>query len=220
MTDARVDEAILVVDDNPINRKLLRATLEAEGYTTCEACDGIEALAVLKDRPVAAVISDILMPRMDGLRLCAEVRKGEKFRSLPFVIYTCTYSGPGDESLGARVGADAYLRKPAPASAIIAALRDACAKVRSRPAAVIADESAVMKEYSEALIHKLEERQSELGRIAAQQECLARLSQAALEECGRRRTDPRCGPARREHPERGVLRLLGDPARGARLACA
>src|SRR5206468_3345909 len=54
---------ILIVEDNPTNRKLLRVTLEAEGHNTLEALDGVEALAVLDRQPVDAVISDILMPR-------------------------------------------------------------------------------------------------------------------------------------------------------------
>ena len=56
---------ILIVDDHAINRKLLlRALLEAEGYSLFEAADGVEALEILGRQPVSAVIADILMPRM------------------------------------------------------------------------------------------------------------------------------------------------------------
>jgi len=61
---------ILLVDDNSTSRKLLRVTLADEGLTTVEAGDGIEALTALDREPVDAIISDILMPRMDGYRLC------------------------------------------------------------------------------------------------------------------------------------------------------
>ncbi len=54
---------ILIVDDYATNRKLLGAQLEAEGHTTLEAADGVEALAVLEHAPVDAIIADILMPR-------------------------------------------------------------------------------------------------------------------------------------------------------------
>ncbi len=57
---------ILIVDDNATNRKLLRVTLEAGGYSSVEASDGVEALALLEHEPVDVVVSDILMPRMDG----------------------------------------------------------------------------------------------------------------------------------------------------------
>ena len=69
---------ILLVDDNAINRKLLRALLEAEGHHTLEATDGVEALAVLAHEAVDAVISDGLMPNMDGFRLCLAIRADER----------------------------------------------------------------------------------------------------------------------------------------------
>src|SRR6185437_14450015 len=66
---------ILIVDDNPTNLKLLRAQLEGEGHAIIQAADGIEALGMLAREKVDAIISDILMPRMDGYRLCNEIRK-------------------------------------------------------------------------------------------------------------------------------------------------
>ena len=60
---------ILIVDDNMVNLKLIRAQLEAEGHVVTQALDGVEALEWLDGHPVDAVISDILMPRMDGYRL-------------------------------------------------------------------------------------------------------------------------------------------------------
>ena len=57
---------LLIVDDHPTNLRLLRAQLESEGHAVFEAHDGVDALAMLERQPVDAVISDILMPRMDG----------------------------------------------------------------------------------------------------------------------------------------------------------
>jgi len=92
---------LLIVDDVAINRKLLRAVLEAEGYDILEAGDGKEALASMERQPVDGIISDILMPNMDGYRLCYETRKDERRRDLPFIFYTATYTSPGDEKLAA-----------------------------------------------------------------------------------------------------------------------
>ena len=61
---------LLIVDDHDLNLKLLRAQLEGEGHAVLEASDGVEALEVLDRETVDGVISDILMPRMDGYRLC------------------------------------------------------------------------------------------------------------------------------------------------------
>src|SRR5687768_9713582 len=97
---------VLVVDDIASNLKLLRVTLEAEGITVGEATDGIAALAILRGEKFDAVISDILMPRMDGYRLCREIRLDPKLHQLPFIAYTSTYLSSGDEQLALRSGAD------------------------------------------------------------------------------------------------------------------
>jgi CheY-like chemotaxis protein len=76
---------VLIVDDNPTNRQRLRSTLEAEGHRTIEAGDGLEALEKLRSSDVDAVISDVLMPRMDGYRFSYEVRRSEELRDIPIV---------------------------------------------------------------------------------------------------------------------------------------
>src|SRR5262245_31991943 len=106
---------LLIVDDHATNLKLLRAQLEAEGHSVVEAGNGIEALSLLDHGGVDAVISDILMPGMDGFRLCLEIRKTEKLAALPFILYTNTYNSPEDRQLAQVVGADRYVVKPAPA---------------------------------------------------------------------------------------------------------
>jgi CheY-like chemotaxis protein/ribosomal protein S20 len=155
---------LLIVDDIATNRKLLRVTLEAEGYNTLEAADGVEALQILARETVDAVISDILMPNMDGFRLCHEIRKSERLHALPFIIYTSTYTSPDDMKLAQTIGADKYLTKPAPTVAMVAALREVMDKKAARPApsAPAAEETYVLQQYSETLVHKLEEKNTEL----------------------------------------------------------
>ena len=82
---------VLVVDDIETNRKLLRVNLEAEGIETVEAANGVEALAALEHGKADAIISDILMPQMDGYLLCQEVRKNESLRDTPFIFYEHLY---------------------------------------------------------------------------------------------------------------------------------
>ena len=156
---------ILIVDDIAINRKLLRVTLEAEGHTTLEAADGVEALQILDRETVDAVISDILMPNMDGFRLCHALRKSERLRAIPFIIYTATYTSPDDMKLAETVGADKYLTKPAPTADILNALREVMDKQAARPvpAAPPVEETYVLQQYSQALVNKLEEKNAELA---------------------------------------------------------
>jgi PAS domain S-box-containing protein/diguanylate cyclase (GGDEF)-like protein len=156
-------QRLLIVDDNPTNLRLLRAQLEAEGLDVVEAANGVEALDVLAQTTVQGVISDILMPRMDGYRLCLAVRRDPRFGALPFVLYTSTYNSPADRDLATSAGADAYVAKPAPVGVLLSALAAARGRQRT-PAAPGAElESPVLKQYSETLIRKLEEKSEQLG---------------------------------------------------------
>lgn len=148
---------ILIVDDNPMNLKLLCAILEGEGHEVLQASDGVEALVILEDRLADVVITDILMPNMDGFRLCQEIRKSERLRFIPVVIYTATYTSIDDEKLAIELGADRYIKKPAP----LPLIRDTLLQVvrgrnASRRDAV--DEQTAMRGYSEAIVRKLEQK--------------------------------------------------------------
>ncbi|HEY7218239.1 MAG TPA: GAF domain-containing protein, partial [Candidatus Binatia bacterium] len=155
---------ILVVDDNPLNRKYLRIILAQEGHAVVESEDGLAALERLKRDKIDAVISDLLMPRMDGYRLCGEIRKNPAWNSLPFIAYSATYTSPADEKVALDFGADRFLRKPAIPEVIVKALHEAMeTTVDQRRPARAPDELLAMKEYSEVLVRKLEETNSELS---------------------------------------------------------
>jgi PAS domain S-box-containing protein len=159
---------ILIVDDQPTDLKLLRAQLEAEGHVVVEAHDGVDALALLERQRVDAVISDILMPRMDGYRLCHEIRKHTRLRDLPVIIYTATYTSPGDEKLALDVGADKYLKKPASFETLVAALHEVTVMPHAAPQPKALQEGEVLKEYSERLVSKLEEKNIALEQANAE----------------------------------------------------
>jgi PAS domain S-box-containing protein len=155
---------ILIVDDSPSNRKLLRAILEAENLTVFEAADGVEALAVMEREKIVAVISDILMPRMDGYRLCLELRSSDKFAATPFIFYTSTYTSPSDEKTAIEMGADDFLKKPSPVAEIIQALHNAVESAPRRQSKTGGPppELDLMKEYNARLVAKLEKKNEEL----------------------------------------------------------
>ena len=155
---------ILIVDDNPLNRKLLRATLEAEQYTVIEAPDGLEALQTLNEARVDAIISDILMPKMDGYRLCSSVRGSASHATLPFIFLTATYTSPGDEKLAYELGADKYMRKGGGLKDTLMALHEVTSDPRYREPRDVrcAAEMDVIKEYNEALVEKLEKKNFDL----------------------------------------------------------
>ena len=153
---------ILIVDDDPINLKLLRAQLEGEGHAVFDAHDGVDALALLERQRVDAVISDILMPRMDGYSLCHEIRKHARLHDLPIIIYTSTYTSPGDQKLALDMGADKYLTKPVSVETLVAALHEVGAQPHAAPRPDALREVEVLKEYNERLVSKLKEKNTEL----------------------------------------------------------
>jgi CheY-like chemotaxis protein len=115
---------ILIVDDSAMNRKLLRVTLETEQYTTVEAEDGIEALAALQREPIDLVISDVLMPNMDGYTLCSEVCRRTEFGGIPFILYSFTDLTPAAEKFGQKLGAHRFIKKHGSANAILNAIKE------------------------------------------------------------------------------------------------
>ena len=153
---------LLIVDDDPTSLKLLRAQLEAEGHAVFDAYDGVDALAVLECQRMDAVISDVLMPRMDGYRLCNEIRKHARLHDLPIILYTSTYTSPGDEKLALHAGADKYMTKPASVETLVAALHEVITQPRIAPRAEALGEVAVLKEYNEKLVSKLKKKNAEL----------------------------------------------------------
>ncbi len=164
---------VLILDDIATSRKLLRAQLEREGLAVVEAADGVEGLAKLKAGKIDAAISDVLMRGMDGYRFCHEVRQNEEFRNLPIIMYTATYTSRSDEKLCRDLGADKYLRKPASSKQLLDALHEVTAKKQHTASKVQLAETDVLKEYSERLAAKLEEKNNQL---AERNETLAKLN--------------------------------------------
>jgi CheY-like chemotaxis protein len=184
---------ILIADDHTTNRKLLRAQLEGEGHTVLEAGDGVEALAILNREQVEAIISDILMPNLDGFGLCQAVRKDERFSALPFIFYTSTYTSAADMQLARNVGANRYLTKPAPVPALIAALRDASFQgtLPVPPA-----EAIVLQQHNVALLRKLEEKST----ILEQTEKKLERAHERIAELSKANGELRTAPARVKPP--------------------
>ncbi|MBZ0249737.1 MAG: response regulator, partial [Burkholderiales bacterium] len=113
---------VLIVDDNEDNRYLLRAVLEGAGYACEAAANGLQALDLARAAPPAAVISDLLMPVMDGYTMLRHWKADGRLAAVPFMVYTATYTDPKDERLARDLGADAFLVKPAEPDELLSAL--------------------------------------------------------------------------------------------------
>lgn len=170
---------LLVVDDVDENLVYLTTLLEAHGFEVKSARNGAEALALARAETPAVVVSDLLMPVMDGYRLLGHWKSDARLKRIPFIVYTATYVDPADERLAEDLGADAFIRKPAEPQAFIADLRKALAQVGERvPAGVNqgSSEESPLQQYSEALIRKLEHKTLQLQELnrALRQEVMER----------------------------------------------
>ncbi len=157
---------ILLVDDNEDNLYYLSALCTAQGWSVETAHHGAEALHKARNRRPDLVISDLLMPVMDGYTLLRHWRNDETLAQTHFVVYTATYTDAEDERLALSLGADAFILKPAEPDAFLARIREILtspdpsrtSQVRERPT----DEGSLLAVYNEALIRKLEAKTLEL----------------------------------------------------------
>jgi CheY-like chemotaxis protein len=104
-------QPILVVDDNPINLKLMRIVLSAEGYAVTTASDGDEALALLAGFRPLLIVMDIQMPGLDGLTLTRRLKADPGTRDI-IIVATTAYAMKGDQDRAFAAGCDGYLTKP------------------------------------------------------------------------------------------------------------
>jgi len=157
---------IIAVDDKEEERYLLETLLKGSGYEVVTAVNGAEALEKLRAEGFDMIISDVLMPVMDGYRLCRECKKDEKLKNIPFVFYTATYKDERDEELSSKLGAERFIRKPIEPDEfikiILGVIRDIeeGRAVPKKPDVEVGEE--VFRLYSERLVKKLEKKMLDL----------------------------------------------------------
>lgn len=106
-----LNPVILCVDDEPGNLRLLERTLGPSGYLVIKASDGQEALDIIGSRKVDLLLTDVLMPRVDGFETCRRIKEDERYRHIPVVMITALGS-KADRIHGIEVGVDEFLAKP------------------------------------------------------------------------------------------------------------
>ena len=157
---------VLIVDDEPESRTRLRTLLQAHGHAVSEATNGLDALEQARQHPPDLVISDILMPQMDGFALCRASRVDPALARTPFVFYTGTYASAKDVAHARRLGATRFLVKSMAAEEVIRSITEAL----RQPAESLVPgaepepgETESWRLYDESLINKLEHRNLELS---------------------------------------------------------
>ena len=115
---------ILIAEDNKESRYLLEKLLQGYGHEVMATTNGVEALEQALAQPPDIIISDIMMPKMDGFRLCHECKQNKQLKNIPFAFYTATFTSDEDEKFALSLGARAFIRKPTEPEALIQMLRD------------------------------------------------------------------------------------------------
>jgi len=164
---------ILIVDDNEPNLYQLQVLLSGNRYQVVSAANGAEALAKARQNPPGLVVSDILMPVMDGFALCREWKKDERLRQIPFVFYTATYTDERDREFALSLGAEQFLVKPVEPEIFMQKIKEVIQRVQRPPAAPTRvpieapqeEEAGYLKQYNEVLIRKLEAKMEQLEQV-------------------------------------------------------
>jgi CheY-like chemotaxis protein len=107
-----MNEPILVVEDVPNILELLDVTLRFKGYPVITASNGEEALKIVLQQPPALVITDIMMPRMDGYTLAFNLRRNPETSHIPIIFLSATYVTPEDKDFAMSLGAVRFMEKP------------------------------------------------------------------------------------------------------------
>ncbi len=157
---------VLIVDDKEENLYLLETLLKSMGYEVVSASNGAEALEKLHTEDFDLIISDVLMPEMDGFQLCKNVKMDNKLKDIPVIFLTASYLDEKDEQFALKLGVDKFIRKPFEPDEFIknvqCVIRDAVEGRKKETKPVLEEEKEIFKMYSERVVSKLEETTLEL----------------------------------------------------------
>jgi len=171
---------ILIADDLPANLYLLESILKGNGFDVTSVKNGVEALEAAVKNPPDLIISDIMMPVMDGFELCRRLKADELLKHIPVVFFTSTYTESRDEQFAMNLGAERFVVKPQKPEELVRIIREILDKspdgVPVAKAQPLGDEKEILREYNEVLFHKLEQKVLELEEeIAGRKRAEARL---------------------------------------------
>lgn len=168
---------VLIVDDNSANIDYLKTLFLGYGWDVISAANGQEALAQARLDPPDMVVSDILMPVMDGYTLCRHWKSDDRLKMIPFVFYTATYTEARDEALALRLGAERFLVKPLEPEILMNQLKEVLGQssvAGTTAAPSLGEDDEFFRRHEEILFEKLAKKMADLD--------LANQKRTALEE--------------------------------------
>lgn len=157
---------ILIVDDSPVGRNLLCRILERQGCEVLEASDGMEGIETARLHGPDLIISDALMPNMDGFNFLRTLKKDQELQKIPFVFYSAVYTDQKDEELALSLGACAFITKPKEPEEFWAEISSILEREKQRERTFIPvpidTEEDYLKQYSDVVTAKIEKKLREL----------------------------------------------------------
>jgi len=183
---------LLVVEDVPNILQLLEVTLKFKGYPVITATNGQEALEQIQRERPALVITDILMPRLDGFTLVHRLRSNPKTRDIPIIFLSATYVTPEDKTFAMQLGATRFLEKPVDTEEFLLTVAEVLT-MGPAPAPAPMGEREFYKGYRERLETKLRHKNSQISRTERLLESLPEVQKpvfgALLEEARQHRNE-------------------------------
>ncbi|OQX11643.1 MAG: hypothetical protein BWK76_18870 [Desulfobulbaceae bacterium A2] len=176
---------VLVVDDNADDRTLLRCIVERNGHHPIEAGNGDQALELAMAQRPDLIISDVLMPIMDGFHLLRKIREDESLWVIPFIFYSATYTEAQDLQLADSAGADGFIVKPMDPTLFWQEVERILASRRERhipSQAKALPEQDYLAEYGRIVAEKLEKKVHELEQALAEKELVTKQLREAQED--------------------------------------
>lgn len=154
---------LLIVEDIPGIRELLELTLRFKDYEVMTAQNGQEALEMIQGRRPALIVTDILMPRMDGFGLIYQLRRNRETRDIPVVFLSATYLSPEDKDFATTLGAARFIEKPINMDQFLAAIAELLSQTPATPPPPL-KETEFLEKYRIRLETKLQQKNAQIAR--------------------------------------------------------
>jgi len=182
----------LVVDDLAYSVRTLKAIFQSAGYDVAIAHDGQAALDLVRAERPDFIVTDVLMPRLDGFQLCRAIKTDDALAHIPVIFYTGDYVDPADREFGISLGAAAYLTKPLEPQELLDAVSRAVGMLRPtlKPRSHLKETFAAA--YADRLAAKLQDKVTALNAALARLEdaYTGTVSALTLALAGREGSDP------------------------------
>lgn len=154
---------VLIVEDVPDILRLLEETLKFKGYQAVTAYNGQEALEIIRRQKPSLVITDIMMPKLDGFGLVHRLRINPETRDIPVIFLTATYVALEDKAFALNIGATRFIEKPVNFERFLETIQELLTSSAPVPAMTMS-EAEFYEGYRQRLEQKLNQKNTQIAR--------------------------------------------------------